>query len=116
MKNILLINFWLIFPIAISAQSISCQELYEGILDNASKTGSVSCYGSDALVKAEYYTYDNEGYVIIYFKNSTFDTQGSPYVFCGISSYKWSSFKASGISGWGEAYHEYIKNYRCNCS
>jgi hypothetical protein len=68
------------------------------------------------LVKAEYYSYNDDGYVVVYIKGSEYDYIGRPYVFCGISYDRWNSFTSSGIyKSWGESFHNYIMDYKCNC-
>ena len=68
------------------------------------------------LAEVEYYELQNMGFVVAYIKSSDYDFTGKPYIFCGISSYTWSSFKTSGMMGsWGESFHEYIMDHTCDC-
>jgi hypothetical protein len=96
-------------------QTTSCQRLYETVTKNNTPT-TVTCLGSTMLVKVEYYTYQGTGYVVGYIKSNQYDYKGSPYIFCGISSFVWSSFRSKGMTdSWGKAFHEYIMNKKCNC-
>jgi hypothetical protein len=117
MRKLFVFLFFLFLSVnPVKSQSISCQELYETIIEEGSNTSSVTCYNSTMLVKAEYYTYDGMGFVIAFIKNNKYDFSGKPYIFCGISYQRWISFKSSGIvDGWGEAFHEYIRDYTCDC-
>lgn len=100
-----------------NGQGISCQDLYEIVTEEGYNYGSTSCYGSTAIAKAEYYTLEGTGFVIAYLKSNSYDYSGKPYIFCGVSSQRWSAFKSSGSSGsWGEAYNEYIREMSCNCN
>ena len=97
-------------------QTISCQELYETVTANNRPTSSTTCMGSTMLVKAEYYTYQGTGYVVAFIKRNQYDFRGTPYIFCGISSYRWSIFRSKGTSdSWGKAFHEHIMGNKCNC-
>ena len=98
------------------AQSVSCQELFEVVTSDYDNSDQTSCFGSTMLAKAEYYEYNNVGFVVGYIKSNDFDFDGSPYIFCGISSYTWSSFKSDGMTGsWGKSFHKYIMDSKCNC-
>ncbi len=72
---------------------------------------------SSWLVKVEYYQVDYDGgLVIAYIKKNDYDFKGKPYIFCGISSQRWSAFKTEGLYGsYGEAFHKYIMDYTCDC-
>lgn len=72
------------------------------------------CYGSTALVKVEYYKYNNNGYAVIYFKKSDSDIYGNPYIYCNISKDTWDRFINYGVyNSWGGAYDIYIKDNQC---
>ena len=117
MKNfILLITLALFIGTLTQGQTISCQELYETVTNNNRPTSTVTCMGSTMLVKAEYYTYQRNGYVVAYIKKNQYDFRGTPYIFCGISSFRWSNFRAKGMTdSWGKAFHEHIMGNKCNC-
>lgn len=108
-----LIFFFFLFSICTNSysQSISCEDLKEEIEEEADLENSVICFWSSALVKAEYYSYDGEEFVVVYLKSNDYDFKGRPYVYCGISSIKSSKFVSEGRFGsWGKSYEAYIKS------
>lgn len=98
------------------SQTMSCSQLVEFAKSQDKYPNSVTTFGSSMLVKVEYYKVSGGGLVIAYIKKNDFDYSGSPYIFCGISSSRWSQFTAAGPYGWGEAFHKYIRNYTCDCN
>lgn len=109
---------FLFFTLSIAeAQSISCQELYNAVTENYEYRDVANPLMSTMLAKATYYTVEGQGFVVAYIKSNEFDYQGSPYIFCGISSDRWFKFKYQGMNGsWGESFHAYIREYTCNCN
>lgn len=100
-----------------SGQGIECQELSKVVMSNYDYSDNTSCLGSTMLVKAEYYEYNNMGFVVAYIKDNKYDYSGNPYIFCGISSNTWIMFKSGGVTGsWGKSFHKYIMDNKCNCS
>lgn len=98
------------------SQTISCQELFEIVTENYDRIDRVTPLSSTMLAKVNYYTLEGAGFVVAYIKKNDFDFQGSPYIFCGISSQRWAKFKSEGMFGsWGESFHAYIRDYTCNC-
>lgn len=82
---------------------------------NSTYSESYNCNGSTAIEKVEYLVYNNSGYVVVYFKDSYYDSKGKPYLYCNISQERWISFVSSGKSlSWGNAFHSYIEAYKCN--
>lgn len=115
MKNKILLLVLVCSTFCIKAQTISCNQLYQAVA-KSNYPETVNCYNSSMLVKVEYYTYNGTGVVVAYIKDNKYDYKGSPYIFCGISIYSWMNFKTSGYSNsWGEAFHDYIMDYKCNC-
>ena len=116
MKKIAILFFFLILKTPVNAQSISCQELFEGVTEYYDSRDNVTTIGSSMLAKVTRFTVDGDGFVIAYIKNNDYDFQGKPYIFCGISSQRWSRFKIEGMTGsWGESFNNYIRDYTCNC-
>jgi len=116
MKKLVILFFFLVIKTPSNAQSISCQELFEIITDYHDTRDNVITIGSSMLAKATHYTVDGDGFVIAYIKSNDYDFLGKPYIFCGISSQRWSRFKIEGMTGsWGESFHNYIREYTCNC-
>lgn len=115
MKRILLA---LLLPVSCMffAQSVSCNDLVNYAKAKDPYPDVVRTYGSSMLVKAEYYEVEDTGLVIAYIRKNEYDFTGKPYIFCGISSRRWSTFKIEGITGsYGKAFHAYIMDYTCNC-
>jgi len=114
----LIFFFFLFINCSISySQSISCEDLKEELESEANLENSVTCFGSTALVKAEYYTYEGNSFVIVYLKSNNYDFRGKPYVFCGISYSIWNRFVSEGRYGsWGKSFDMYIKDYLCKCN
>ncbi len=98
------------------AQTISCQEVFEIVTEHYDSKDEVACYGSSMLTKAIYYRLDGMGFVVGYIKSNEYDFRGKPYIFCGITDARWRAFKSAGMYGsWGESFHEYIREYTCDC-
>ena len=103
-------------PVSLSQQSVNCQELIRAVKQAKTYSDNVSCFTSSMLVKATYYEAENMGFVVAYIKKNEYDYYGRPYIFCGISSQRWSYFKSNGTFGsWGKSFHTYILDYACNC-
>ena len=99
------------------SQTTSCNDLVQYAKSADSYPDRVNPFNSTMIAKAEYYTVDNGGLVIAYLKSNDFDYSGKPYIFCGISAQRWAKFKSEGSYGsWGEAFHQYIMDYKCNCN
>ena len=87
MKNLILLILFVFTPL-VKAQTTSCQDVYEFILDKGYKANSINLvYSSSMLVKVERYTYDAKNYVVGFIKQNDYDSKGAPYLFCGVSSY-----------------------------
>ncbi len=99
-----------------SANTVSCQKIYSTVTQLFDAKDYVSCIGSSVLTKVEYYLMDGVGFAIVYVKQNNYDIYGKPYIFCGVPLNNWNVFKIDGVSSWGESYHKYIRDYKCNCS
>lgn len=102
------------------AQSTSCRELIRMVKQDAYRTsnvGGVALMNSSWLLNVDYYRVDDIGVVIAKIKANEYDFYGNEYIFCGISQSSWRAFQSSGLYGstYGEAFHEYIMPYTCNC-
>jgi hypothetical protein len=119
MKNLL---FNIIFALIITTTfgkttnaQVSCNELINSVQQYQYKD-NVSCFNSSMLTKAYYYVIDDIGFVIAYIKQNDSDIFGKPYIFCNISEKRWNTFKSEGMyNSWGQAFHDYIYDYKCNC-
>ena len=115
-KFIIVLSIMLLSCVKTYSQSISCEKVFEIVTTQYDSKEDISCYGSTMLVKAEYYKLDNKGYVVAYIRKNTYDFKGSPYIFCDIPSMNWATFKYNAKSSWGESFHAYISDYKCNCN
>ena len=106
----------LFFAAGFQAQTVSCSDLVQYAKSEDPYPEIVGSSNSAVLAKTEYYRLDGEGLVIAYIKSKPYDFYGKPYIFCGISSERWTKFKVEGmVRGYGKAFHDYIKDYTCNC-
>lgn len=100
----------------IHSQNISCQELFEAVTSDYDYKDDASIVMSSMLADATYYEFANIGFVVAYIKKSDYDFSGTPYIFCGITRSRWRSFTNNGmIDSWGKSFHEYIRDYTCDC-
>jgi hypothetical protein len=114
-KIIFVLSFVLFSSMNSYSQSMSCQEMFEIVTTQYDTKETATCYASTMLVKVDYYRVDNNNYAVAYIKSNDYDFRGKPYLFCGIPSMNWSYFKYNSKGSWGEGFHEYIKDYTCNC-
>ena len=103
-----------------SSNTPSCEDLMEYIKDNGYSKGTLSNYTMDSewLYEVKAYTYEYKTYVIAKIKKNEYSYTTTSYVFCDIPSTNWSNFKygAYGDSdSYGERFHKYIMNYKCDC-
>lgn len=116
MKTLLLIVF-LGTSVFSFSQSISCQKLFQIVTKEYDSKRNQSILMSSMLAKADYYRLDNIGFVVAYIKSNEYDFNGQPYIFCGISQSRWNSFVNAGIlDSWGKSFHQYIRDYTCDCN
>ena len=94
----------------------SCERLVSEVKRYGKLLESKTPLSSDAIAKAEYYTYDDSGFAIIYFKRDGNLYGTTPYIYCDISSQRWKAFTDGGAYGsWGQSFNKYIKSYQCDC-
>jgi hypothetical protein len=99
-----------------NSKKISCYSLMNFIIEKGSSSNYIEINSSSMLSGVRYYYYNGEGYVIIWVKNNTYDSDYKPYIYCGISKERWNYFTSYGEkSSWGESFHYYIKDYSCDC-
>ncbi|MCA1764350.1 MAG: hypothetical protein ABR574_07730 [Cryomorphaceae bacterium] len=102
------------------AQDVSCDELKDFIVEEGFRKASISSYTLDSewLHEVTAYTYEMRTYVVAEIKNNAYSYSTNAYVFCSIPSSNWSSFRNGGYGdsdSYGERFHKYIIDYRCNC-
>lgn len=108
-----------IFLISVlSAQDVTCKELADFVKSEGYYKANVPSYilDSEWLSDVTAYSYDYKVYVIAKIKKSEWDFNPKSYVFCGIPENNWSKF-SSWYSNhtYGERFHAYIMDYKCNC-
>lgn len=103
-----------------ATSEVSCDELTTFITEEGYYEGKVSSYILDSswLQKVTAYSYDGEIFVIAEIKDNEYSIYTNTYIFCNIPSFNWSSFKIGGYddSTYGELFHEYIYNHKCDCN
>lgn len=119
-KNITIIII-LIFSTNLYSQEINCSELFEFIKEKGYDKGTVSSYtlNSSWLYKVTAYEYEYKNYIIAEIKKSEYSYQTEKYIFCGIPNMNWTNFKYGGYGdseSYGERFHKYIMDYKCNCN
>ncbi|PWK18562.1 hypothetical protein [Xanthomarina spongicola] len=124
MKN-LLKYFIGIFILCLSvntfSQEFACVELINYVKKEGREIGSVSSIqliNSSWLKKVTCYNIDGNLAVIANIKTNDYSLYGKDYIFCGITSYNWNAFNNSLYllnSTYGELFHKYIFDYKCDC-
>lgn len=119
MKKMFLILALLCFNLNFS-QEVSCNDLLKFIQDNGYYKTSISSYtlNSSWLYKVTAYNYDYKIYVIAEIKENEYSYSTNTYIFCGIPLQNWSNFQYGGYgdsNSYGERFHKYIFDYKCNC-
>lgn len=104
---LIFLNYHFVFP-------QSDKDAIQKLKNNNDYNEYYYCNNSTALVKAEYYYYNYVGYVVIYFKENIYDSNGTPYLYCNISRERWNLFINQGkLNSWGVSYHNNIESYKC---
>ncbi len=103
------------------AQQINCDNLISFIKVNGYSKNSISSYilNSSWLYKVTAYSYEYKIFVIAEIKRNEYSYSTDSYIFCGIPANNWTNFKYGGYydsDSYGERFHKYIINYRCNCN
>jgi len=99
-----------------SSKKPTCNEVISYAKKNYDSKDSPMIISSTMLAKIERYKVGSSSVVVAYIKKNDYDLYGSPYIFCGISDQRWSSFKNGGLYGsWGKSFHQYIIDYTCDC-
>lgn len=120
-KKILLIGIICIYCLIARTQTISCDELYNFIVENGYKKTTIHRYvmNSSWLNKVTAYSYNYKLYVVAEIKKNDFDFNPKSYIFCLIPSQNWFNFQYGAYrdsDSYGERFHKYIMDYKCNCN
>ena len=99
-----------------AAQSVSCGELLEYVESELGYGTTVNAFGSEWIQKVKFYPFEGRYIAVAYIKENEYSWRYRKYIFCGITSYHKSSFTyRTGYNSWGQAFHDYIMPYKCNC-
>lgn len=116
MKKLLILLFTIFLVNKSYSQEISCNELFDYVIQNSRPPSVIYCYNSSMLIKVLRFKVDGIGFVVAYIKQSEYDFIGKPYVYCGVSDVSWLYFQSEGLIGsWGQSFHRNIKQHKCNC-
>jgi ribosomal protein S8 len=97
--------------------SYSCDEIYEFIKSNGINMGKINKYtlNSSWLNEVEAYNYEQNYFIVAKIKGDNDSSLINSYIFCSIPQTNWNNFKFGNKGTYGERFHEYIFNYKCNC-
>ena len=118
MRKFILLTFsCFIFSLRTYAQEVSCNDLLDFIKSEGYKNSSISNWtlNSSWLYEVTAYSYDYKIYVVAEIKKNEYSLQTNTYIFCGIPSMNWSNFQFGTSDSYGERFHKYIIDYKCNC-
>lgn len=103
----------------IYSQDTSCAELIEYVernVDEKEELTSNDLFLSDWLNGVKSYEVENSIVVVAEFRTGIL--QSKKYIFCGIPVSNWDHFYDGLndiLSSYGERFHKYIYDYKCNC-
>ena len=120
MKKIFALLFLLSFTLILYSQTTSCDELLQFITENSYKKATLNNYtlNSSWLTQVTAYTYEYKTYVVAEIKQKNAYTTNT-YIFCGIPNQNWTNFQYGSYwdsGSYGERFHKYIIDYKCNCN
>lgn len=100
----------------IAAQKLSCGKLINFLQRNIPNPELVETVNSSALVKVEFFSSIESGYVIAYFKKKNSDKIKNTKIYCWITRDGWNEFKLDGMkNGYDKAFLAHIEQYKCHC-
>lgn len=111
----------LLITTSLSAQTPQCTKLMEYVIENGTKKEEINAFqliGSEWLRDVTAYTINDIIVVIAEIKQDDFGNS-KKYIFCNIPSQNWENFYW-GLNDYGKTYgerfHKYIFDYKCNCN
>lgn len=94
-------------------QDVKCNELINIIKTEGDFQNRVNNYNlteSSWLEEVESYSYKNKLFILAQLNKKK-------YIFCRVPSSNWKKFKSTITdSSYGEKFHKYIMNFKCECS
>ncbi|PWB18986.1 hypothetical protein [Flavobacterium sp. HTF] len=120
MKKIIIIIAFYATSINLYSQEVSCNDLLNFIVSKGYLKGTISNYVLDSswLYKVTAYEYQYKTYVVAEIKKNEYSYQTNTYIFCGIPNMNWGNFQYGSYgdsNSYGERFHKYIIDYKCNC-
>ena len=118
MKFIIILLVTLSLNSKLNAQSVKCEDLMQFLVTYGEEDEIPSYYlNSSWLYGVTAYTYNDVIYVVAEIKANEYSYNTNKYIFCGISTLDWMLFQLgdSETFSFGERFHKYIINYKCNC-
>lgn len=113
------LSFFFLLPFAANSQAIRCNDLMDYVTDEGVSYGQVYSYqltNSSWLKEVKAYKYENILFVIAEIKQDDWGIRTKKYIFCGIPENNWRNFTSSyDRRTYGERFHDYIMDYRCDC-
>ena len=103
------------------AQDVSCKDLVKYVEDEGyvkATVTSIQLFNSSWLKEVKAYSINNTIVVIAEVKKDEWGFNTEKYIFCGIPSWNWDAFYYGLYDfgkTYGERFHKYIYNYKCDC-
>ncbi|MEZ4942144.1 MAG: hypothetical protein R3D58_14795 [Saprospiraceae bacterium] len=107
-----------LLPTKAYMQTISCSDLVNAVEAEASyydQVTSISLLTSEFLEEVKAYQYEDILFVIAKFKREPGEIFSKKYIFCGVPTSNWRSFKYGIGDSYGKRFHQYIMDHVCNC-
>ncbi|WP_027127300.1 hypothetical protein [Gelidibacter mesophilus] len=123
MLNHKIFTFFVLSLISLNSfgQDVKCNDLIDYVVKKGTYKNSVfpiQLISSDWLNKVEAYSIENKIIVIAEIKNDELFSTNKKYIFCGIPTENWNAFYV-GLNdldkSFGERFHKYIFDYKCDC-
>lgn len=119
-KRYLTVLIGCFLTISMVAQDVNCDDLINYVKKEGQYIESVSAIqllNSAWLREVEAYSIENSIVVIAKIQQDQYTTKR--YIFCGIPRSNWNNFYV-GLNDltrtYGERFHKYIMDYKCNCN
>ncbi|WP_420578490.1 hypothetical protein [Ekhidna sp.] len=103
-----------------SSTLVTCNDLLDFIKNEGYLKATILSYTLDSewLYKVTAYTYDYDIYVVAEIKTNEYSYKTNKYIFCNIPNGNWTNFRYGSYGdsdSYGERFHKYIMDNKCNC-